>query len=145
MREEFLETGLNGEKLKAIISDVANGLYTERHIYRIVAEYKKELILRHSREVERQLDAVEFHDVYDADSDGNPVLMSDEVLLEVPNYRTHGEITEEGKVKSVNGTINCTAKRFDQTFLKFEPATSTCETNREYAPRYIHKGAWKMA
>ena len=39
----------------------------------------------------------------------------------------------------------CTAKRFDQTFLKFESAASTCEANREYAPRYIHKGAWKMA
>lgn len=66
-------------------------------------------ILRHSREVERQLDAVEFHDVYDTDSDGNPVLMIEEVPLEVPNYRTHEEITEEGKVKSVNGTINCIA------------------------------------
>ena len=66
-------------------------------------------ILRHSTEVEKQLDAVEFREVYDTDSDGNPVLMIEEVPLEVPNYRTHEEITEEGKVKRVNGTINCTA------------------------------------
>lgn len=66
-------------------------------------------ILRHSTEVEKQLDAVEFREVYDTDRDGNPVLMIEEVPLEVPNYRTRKEITEEGKVKSVNGTINCTA------------------------------------
>jgi len=46
VKKKFLETGLNGEKLrKAIISDGADPdrVYTERHIYRIVAEYKKEL------------------------------------------------------------------------------------------------------
>ena len=46
VKKKFLETGLNGEKLrKALISDgvSSNRLYTERHIYRIVAEYKKEL------------------------------------------------------------------------------------------------------
>ena len=46
VKKKFLETGLNGEKLrKALISDGvdSNRLYTERHIYRVVAEYKKEL------------------------------------------------------------------------------------------------------
>lgn len=46
VKKKFLEMGLNGEKLrKALISDGidSNSLYTERHIYRIVAEYKKEL------------------------------------------------------------------------------------------------------
>jgi DNA-binding transcriptional MerR regulator len=46
VKKKFLDTGLNGEKIrKALISDGANPnkLYTERHIYRIVAEYKKEL------------------------------------------------------------------------------------------------------
>jgi hypothetical protein len=41
-----LETGFNGEKLRETL--IAYGvdpdnLYTERHIYRIVAEYKREL------------------------------------------------------------------------------------------------------
>jgi hypothetical protein len=46
VRKKFLETGLNGEKLReAINSEGAdqNKHYTERHIYRIVANYKKEL------------------------------------------------------------------------------------------------------
>lgn len=66
-------------------------------------------ILRHSTAVEKQLDTVEFGSIYDTDTEGNPVLMIEEVPLEVPNYRTRKEITEEGTVKSVNGTINCTA------------------------------------
>ena len=46
VKKKILETGLKGAKLrKALISDGADPkkLYTERHIYRIVAEYKKEL------------------------------------------------------------------------------------------------------
>jgi hypothetical protein len=66
-------------------------------------------ILRHSTNVEKQLDAVVFREVYDTDTEGNPVLMVEEVPLEVPNYRTHEEITGDGKVKKVNGTLNCTA------------------------------------
>jgi hypothetical protein len=66
-------------------------------------------ILRHSTGVKKQLDVVEFHEVYDTDTDGNPVLMVEEVPLEVPNYRIREEIAEEGTVKSVNGTINRTA------------------------------------
>jgi hypothetical protein len=41
-----LETGLNGEKLReTLIADgvESHNLFTERHIYRIIAEYKKEL------------------------------------------------------------------------------------------------------
>ncbi len=66
-------------------------------------------ILRHSTEVEKQLDAVEFSSVYETDRNGNPTLMIEEVPLGVPNYRTQEEITEEGKVKRANGTINCIA------------------------------------
>lgn len=46
VKKKFLETGLNGEKLReTLISDGEDPdkLYSERHIYRIVAEYKKEL------------------------------------------------------------------------------------------------------
>lgn len=46
VKKKFLETGLNGEKLReTLVSDGVdpNNLYTERHIYRIIAEYKKEL------------------------------------------------------------------------------------------------------
>lgn len=46
VKKKFLEMRLNGEKLrKALISDGVdpNSLYSERHIYRVVAEYKKEL------------------------------------------------------------------------------------------------------
>jgi transposase len=46
VKKRFLETGLNGEKLReTLIADgvESHNLFTERHIYRIIAEYKKEL------------------------------------------------------------------------------------------------------
>jgi hypothetical protein len=46
VKKKFLEMGLNGAKLRnALVSDGvdSNSLYSERHIYRVVAEYKKEL------------------------------------------------------------------------------------------------------
>jgi hypothetical protein len=62
-------------------------------------------ILRHSTGVKRQLDAVEFHDVYAHDREGNPALMVEEVTLEVPNDRVH-EITEDGTTKDVMEPLN---------------------------------------
>ena len=46
VKKKFLETGFNGEKLReTLIADgvESHKIYTERHIYRIVAEYKREL------------------------------------------------------------------------------------------------------
>jgi transposase len=46
VREKFLETGLNGKKLRNVLIEDGvppNKIYSERHIYRLVATYKKEL------------------------------------------------------------------------------------------------------
>jgi hypothetical protein len=47
VKRKYLETGLNGKKLRnALIEDglPPEDVYTDRHIYRLVAAYKKELI-----------------------------------------------------------------------------------------------------
>jgi len=46
VKKKFLEAGLNGKKLRdALVEDgvVPDKLYSERHIYRLIATYKKEL------------------------------------------------------------------------------------------------------
>jgi hypothetical protein len=86
-------------------------------------------ILRHSTGVKRQLDAVEFHDVYAHDSAGNPALMVEEVTLEVPNDRVH-EITEDGTAKDVNGTLECVAihnRKKDQRYAIAHTAKEVIE------------------
>ena len=45
VKKKFLETGINGEKLRETLIAYgveSDNIYTERYIYRIVAEYKKE-------------------------------------------------------------------------------------------------------
>lgn len=76
-------------------------------------------ILRHSTNVEKQLDAVVFHEVYDTDTEGNPVLMVEEVPLEVPNYRTHEVITGDGKVKKEE-VVDLYKRRFSAQENDFE-------------------------
>lgn len=106
IKKEIIKA-LGAEHAKVMVVD-REGMSGEQ-LERYEDESKSILgILRHSTEVKRHLDAVEFNDVYETDRNSNPVLMVEEVQPEVPNYRVH-EIAENGKRKTVNGTIDCVA------------------------------------